>query len=161
VNDITFSPTNEHIQLLEKLYTKFDLAANGWPTQAWENRNLRDYALNRRMRFFYAPAVYLTKVRVNRRMVEPLARVLAEIEERWDPKQAEKDNLDVFVRSYCFGGGELQMPNAHWWGAAWDLSPLVSGVALEEAIKIFQRQGFFWYGPGSKHLIRHFEYLEQ
>jgi hypothetical protein len=159
VNDITFSPTNDTIQQLEGFYTKFDLGANGYPTSAWENRNLRDYALNRRLRFFYAPAVYLTKVRINRRMVEPLASVLAEIEKRWDPKEAEKENLDVFVRSYCFGGGEILVPNAHWWGAAWDLSPLVTGVALEEAIKIFQKNGFTWFGPSNKHLLRHLEYL--
>jgi hypothetical protein len=159
VNDITFRPTNDAIEHLEKLYSKFDLAPNGFPTVQWENRNLRDFALERRMRFYWAPEVYLSKIRVNRRLVDPLAAVLAEINRRWEPPQAEKENLDVFVRSYCFGGGEQNGPNAHWWGAAWDLSPLLSGVALEEAIKIFTKAGFTWYGATSKNLLRHLEYL--
>jgi hypothetical protein len=161
MNDVTFIPTNDSIRALERVYSKFDLGANGLPTLAWENRNLRDYSLNRRLRYFYAPDVYLTKVRVNRQMVEPLNRVLSEIEARWDAKQAEKENLDIYVRSYCFGGGESSGPNAHWWGAAWDLSPLVSGVALEESIKIFLKNGFKWYGASNKALVRHLEYVSE
>ena len=160
MNDVVLAPADEVIQNLERLYGRFDIGVNGHPTPQWEERNLRDVWLERRLRFYWAPDHWLTKIRVNRRMIEAIQGVLTEINARWDPKAAEKEHLDTFVRCYAFGGGEARTPNAHWWGAAWDLSPRLSGVALEETIKIFTRHGFTWYGGGSdKHLIRHLEYL--
>jgi hypothetical protein len=158
MNDIVFSPTSEAIQQLEALYGKFDLRADGsGPTQGWEGRNLREYSLERRLRFFWAPGSYLTKIRINKRMAGAITQVLGEINARWDPRLAEKENLDVFVRSYCFGCDSG--PNPFWYGAGWRLSQLVTGVALEETIKIFTRHGFTWAGATEKRLPRDFYYL--
>jgi hypothetical protein len=157
MDNVVFSPTNDSITSLEKLYTYFDLTAAGFPTVQWEGRQLRDYSLKRRLRWFYAPEVYLSKIRVNRRMADPLAKILDEINERWDPKQAEKENLDVFTRCYCFGCESG--PNPFWWAAGWRLSPLVTGIALEEVIKIFTRHGFTWAGATDKKLVRDLYYL--
>jgi len=89
-------------------------------------------------------------------MAGAITQVLGEINSRWEAKQAEKENLDVFVRSYCFGCDSE--PNAFWYGAGWRLSPLVTGVALEEVIKVFTRHGFTWAGATDKRR-RDFYYL--
>ena len=155
----TLTPRSEAIETLENLYTKFDLGPSGYPTAVWEAHHIRDLVLNRRMRWAWDNGIYLSRLRVSRRMGAALATVLDEINARWEPAAAEAAHLDVFVRCYCFGGGELPSVNPHWWGAAYDLSPLVTGVALEEAIKIFTKYGFTWGGATNKALIRHFEFL--
>ena len=157
MDDIVFSPTSETIEHLEALYGKFDLRADGVPTAGWEGRNLRDHSLEHRLRFFWAPSVYLTRIRINKRMAPAMVEVLKEINAHWEPKLASAENLDVFVRSYCFGCDSG--PNPFWWGAGWRLSQLVTGVALEETIKIFTRQGFTWAGATERKSPRDFYYL--
>ena len=157
MNNVIFSPTSDAIQTLERLYTKFDLSASGYPTTQWENRNIREYALEHRLRWYWAPDIYLTKIKVNRRMVDPLAHVLQEIFGTWDYRLVQEYNLDVFVRCYCFGCEDV--PNPFWWGAGYRLSRLVSGVPLEETIKIFTRHGFSWVGATDKKAERDFHYL--
>lgn len=154
---VTLTPTSEPIQTLEKLYTKFDLGPSGYPTLQWEGRNLKDIILRRRLRWFWAQDMWISRLKVSRRMAGAISLVLDEINERWDPAQAAKENLDQYVRTYCFGCDGV--PNPFWWGAAYRLSPLVTGVALEEAIKIFTRHGFTWVGATDKKLVRDLYYL--
>ena len=154
---VTLTPPSEPIQTLEKLYTKFDLGPSGYPSAQWEGRNLRDIALKRRLRWFWCDDMWLSRLRVNRRMAGAISSVLDEIAQRWGPEHAAKENLDQFVRTYCFGCDGA--PNPFWWGAGYRLSPLVTGVALEEAIKVFTRHGFTWGGATDKRLVRDLYYL--
>ena len=157
MDNVTIQPSSETIRLLETLYGPFDLDAAGFPRKEWENRNVPEIALNRRLRWFWSPNCWLNKVRANRRMAKALVNCLDEIAARWDPLHAEKEGLDQYVRTYCFGCDGP--PNPFWWGAGWRLSALVSGVALEEAIKVFTRHGFTWAGATDKKLIRDLYYL--
>lgn len=154
---ITFSPTDSEIETLERLYCKFDIGPNGFPLPAWENRHLIDMVLARPLRMAYAPAVYLSKLRINRRMTKAMKLVFEEMWTKWDLKTAEAEGLDQYVRSYAFGCDDR--PNPFWWGAGYRLSRRVTGVALEEAIKIFTRHGFTWAGSSEKKLPRDFYYL--
>ena len=154
---VTLTPTSEPIQTLEKIYTKFDLGPSGYPTPQWEGRNLKEIILKFRLRWFWAQDMYITRLKVNRRMMGALSLVLDEINEKWDPKEKEREALDQYVRTYAFGCDSK--PNPFWWGAAYRLSPRVTGVALEEVLKIFTRHGFTWAGATEKSLIRDLYYL--
>ena len=154
---VSLTPRSDSIETLEKLYTKFDLGPTGYPTPQWEGRNLKELTLKRRLKYFYAPELFISRLLVNRRMVNAIALVFDEINERWDPQRAEAENLDQYVRTYCFGCDGP--PNPFWWGAGYRLSPLVTGVALEEVLKIFTRHGFTWAGATDKKLVRDLYYL--
>lgn len=154
---VTLTPPSDVTQTLEKLYTKFDLGPEGYPTVQWEGRSLRNIVLKRRLRWFWAQDLWISRLRVNRRMAGAIGSVLDEMSERWSEEQAAHENLDQYVRTYCFGCDGA--PNPFWWGAGYRLSPLVTGVALEEAIKIFTRHGFTWAGATDKKLPRDLYYL--
>jgi hypothetical protein len=155
--NITFSPSDADIESLEKLYCKFDIGASGYPMPQWEGRNISEMVLERPLRWAFAPEVYLSRLKVNRRMAKPMRLVFGEMWEKWDPKTAEAEFLDNYVRCYAFGCDER--PNPFWWGAGYRLSRRVSGVALEETIKIFTRHGFTWAGATDKKNPRDFYYL--
>jgi len=154
---ITFCPTDSDIETLERLYCKFDIGATGYPMPQWEGRHLNEMVLERPLRWFYAPDVWLSRLKVNRRMAGPMRQVFKEMWEKWDSKTAEAEGLDQYVRCYAFGSDDR--PSPFWWGAGYRLSRRVSGVALEETIKIFTRHGFTWAGASDKRLPRDFYYL--
>jgi hypothetical protein len=154
---ITFSPSDSDIETLEKLYCKFDIGSTGYPMPQWEGRHINEMVLERPLRWCFAPEVWLKRLRLNRRMVSPMRGVFQEMWERWDPKSAEAEGLDQYVRCYAFGCDDR--PNPFWWGAGYRLSRKVSGVALEEVIKIFTRHGFTWAGTSDKKNPRDFFYL--
>jgi hypothetical protein len=154
---INFSPTDSDIEALERLYTKFDISATGYPMPQWEGRNINDMVLERPLRWAFAPEVWLSRLRVNRRMAAPMRLVFSDMWQKWDPQSAETEGLDQYVRCYAFGCDDR--PNPFWWGAGYRLSRRVTGVALEEVIKIFTRHGFTWAGATDKRAPRDFYYL--
>jgi hypothetical protein len=137
---------------MEQLYGPFELTFDGVPALGWENYNLRKFQLPEALQLAYFPEAYLRFVRCNRRMLGALDGALREIVKTWPLEERAAYGLNQFVKCYCFGDGSG--PNLHWYGAAWELSPQVSGDVLADVAKIFTRNGF----TRSEKRVRGFEY---
>lgn len=131
---------DEKLQQMEQIYGRFDLGIDGNPLDTWVNRNLRLFRFPEPMKHAYFPDVYVRKTKVNRRMHPALGEVFNDMVTRWEPNAREVYGLRQFVKCFNFGDGDK--PNLFWYGAAWELSPAVTGEALTEAIQIFTKHGF-------------------
>jgi hypothetical protein len=141
---------------IQTLYGSIDFSNEGRPKESWERRNLRTLRLDHPLKSPWFPDFWFHRIIVNRRIYDPLARVLGEINARWLPEARDAHGLSHFVKCYCFGDGEG--PSLFWWGAAYRLSPAVGGEPLSEVIKIFTRHGFTHAGLSDKRRIRDFEF---
>ena len=151
----SLAPVGSEIEEMETLYGKFDLGLDGQPTLLWQGRNLRKWRMPEMMQLAFFPDMYVAKVLVNRRVFGPLEQVYGEIMARWTREAREAHGLNQFVKCYCFGDGDR--PNLFWYGAAWRLSPQVSGETLGEVIKVFTRNGFTYRGDTERRRLRDFE----
>jgi hypothetical protein len=157
MNNASLAPVTEGVAELESLYGTFDIDLCGLPTQGWQNRNLKRFKAPEMLQHAFFPQVYIARVLVNRRMLGPIERVYQEIVTRWPIEARKAYGLNQFVKCYCFGDGSG--PNLFWYGAAWELSPLVNGEILGEVATIFRRHGFTHaYGSDKKLRARIFEY---
>ena len=146
----------EHLSEMNQLYGLFDLDINtGRPTDQWEGRNLHSLRLPFPLQSAYFPGFWLKRVQVNHRAAEALSRALVEMVEVWALEALVAHGLNQFVRCYAFGSKE---PSLFWYGAGWELSPMVGGESLSEAIRIFQRHGWTYCGHSDKRRIREFEF---
>jgi len=147
----------ELVSTLQQLYGIFDISdLTGRPTELWENRNLKKWKPPEMLQHAFFPDVYLSRVLVNRRMLGPIERVYDEIVTKWPMEARRLHGLNQFAKCYCFGDGSV--PNLHWYGAAWELSPLVASDVLSDVIKVFTRHGFTHAYLGDKKKLRVFEY---
>jgi hypothetical protein len=131
---------NDYIVQLEAVYGRFDIGLDGLPTEQWENRNLKRLRLPEMLEHQFFSGVNLLRVQVNRRMMGALERVYLEIGKRWSLEARRAHGLNRFVKCYCFG--DSSGPNLFWYGAAWELSPLVNGEVLDSVIDLFKQHGF-------------------
>jgi hypothetical protein len=156
MRQVELNPKVEHLEEMTRLYGMFDLdIGTGRPTTQWEHRNLFSLRLPFELQSAFFPGFWLKRVQINRRAAEVLAKAFAEIAETFSPESRDAHGLNQFVRCYAFGGTE---PSLFWYGAAWELSPQVSGEALSKAVQIFQRHGWTYCGIKDKHRLRQFEY---
>jgi hypothetical protein len=156
MRQIELNPKVDHLAEINQLYGLFDLDINtGRPTEQWERRNLFSLRLPFGLQSAWFPGFWLKRVQVNKRASEALAKVLAQMVEVWTPEALNAHGLNQFVRCYAFGSKE---PNLFWYGAGWELSPMVGGEPLAEAVKVFQRHGWTYCGLNDKKRIREFEF---
>ena len=156
MRQLELTPKVEHLDEMTKLYGLFDLdVSTARPTVPWEKRNLHLLRLPFALQSAYFPEFWIKRVLVNRRAAEALLQALNEIARHWTLEALSAHGLNQFVRCYSFGGKE---PSLFWYGAGWELSPMVGGEPLAEAIKIFQRYGWTYCGLSDKRRIREFEY---
>ena len=154
---VELNPKIEHLTEMSGLYGLFDLDINtGRPTPQWEGRNLYSLRLPFPLQSAWFPGFWLKRVQVNRRAADSLLKVLKQMSEVWTPEALEAHGLNQYLRCYAFGSKE---PNLFWYGAGWELSPIVGGEPLAEAIKIFQRHGWTYCGLSDKRRIREFEFF--
>jgi|SRR5215467_9553717 len=123
-----------------ELYGPFALGPSGYPRETWEARHLRPARFAVQFQHAAFPEFCLKFVRVNRRMVPAIQSVFNEIAARWNLEVQAVSGLNRFYKCYCFGDGEEL--SLFWYGAAWQLSPLLRGDMLKEVVKIFVRNGF-------------------
>lgn len=150
------APAGDSVRQMEELYGTFDIGLDGSPNGLWQARNLKTWKPPEMFQCAFFPAVYLARVRVNRRIFAPLERAYTEIVERWTKEAREACGLNQFVKCYCFGDGAG--PSLFWWGAAWELSPQLGGEPLSEALKVFTRNGFTHAYTTDKRKLRVLEY---
>jgi hypothetical protein len=145
----------EHLSDMNTLYGPFDLDVNsGRPTSQWEGRNLHSLRLPFPLRSAYFPDFWVKRVQVNRRAANALRLVFDEFRASYTIEALSRNGLDQFVRCYCFGDSA---PSLFWYGAAWELSPQVSGEVMTDAIKVFSRHGWTYCGL-NRARIREFEF---
>ena len=157
MRQVELNPKVEHLSEMNQLYGLFDLDINtGRPTSQWEGRNLHSLRLPFPLQSAYFPNFWLRRVQVNHRAVEALSRTLNQLAEYWTPEALAAHGLNQFVRCYSFGCKE---PSLFWYGAGWELSQMVGGEPLAEAIKIFQKHGWTYCGLSDKRRIREFEFF--
>jgi hypothetical protein len=153
---VKLNPKIDRLEDMNSLFGLFDLDVNtGRPTSAWEGRNLHSLRLPFPLRSAYFPEFWVKRVQVNRRAADALHNVFMELRARHTIEALAKTGLDQFVRCYCFGDSA---PSLFWYGAAWELSPQVSGEELTSTIKIFSRHGWAYCGLENKSRAREFEY---
>jgi hypothetical protein len=144
--------TSDIVIQMEAVYGKFDLGPEGYPTEPWENRNLKRLRLPEMLEHQHFSGFYLIRVQVNRRMMGALERVYLEIIRRWTQDARKAHGLNRFVKCYCFGDGAT--PSLFWYGAAWELSSTVNGETLDQVIDLFKGYGF----KHDRRRLRVFEY---
>ena len=146
----------DHLDQMNELYGPFDLDQNtGRPTPAWEGRNLHTLRLPFALNSAYFPEFWVRRIKVNHRAANALHNVLSELAATHTIEALHKTGLDRYVRCYCFGDSS---PSLFWYGAAWELSPQVSGEELVTAIKIFGRHGWTYCGLENRSRTREFEF---
>lgn len=156
MRQIELNPKMENLSQVNRLYGLFDLdAMTGRPTEAWERRNLHKLRLPFSLKYVHFPEFWLRRVLINRRAAQAMLGVLGQMAVQWSFEDLARVGLDQFVRCYAFGSGE---PNLFWYGAAWELSPEVTGETLAEVIKIFAAHGWAYCGLNDKKRVRQFEY---
>ena len=149
-------PVSETVGEMQQLYGEFDLGLDGTPNELWKARNLKKFRPPEMLEHVFFPGMFIAKVSVHRRILGPLGLVYEEIGVRWTMEARKAYGLNQFMKCYCFGDGAV--PNLHWYGAAWELSPAVAGEVLAETIKIFTRHGFTYAGVSDRKRVRTFEY---
>ena len=146
----------DHLDQMNELYGPFDLDVNtGRPTPQWEGRNLHNLRLPFPLHSQFFPDFWVRRIKVNHRASDALHNVLAELRTSYTIEALAKNGLDRYVRCYCFGDST---PTLFWYGAAWELSPMVTGDTLTDTIKIFGRHGWTYCGLENRARSREFEY---
>jgi hypothetical protein len=153
---VRLNPKVEHLEEMNDTYGLFDLDVNtGRPTPHWERRNLHSLRLLFPLRLAYFPDFWVKRIPVNQRAADALSNVLKELDQTHSQEELTKLALNHFVRCYCFGDAT---PSLFWYGAAWELSPQVSGEVLTEVIKVFGRHGWTYCGLNDRSRVREFEF---
>jgi len=149
---VELAPLTDQVVMMEKVYGRFDIGFDGFPTDAWKGRNLKLFRPPEVLKHVYFPEAYVKRTLVNRQMFDAIGRVYQDIVGRWNAQAREAYGLNQFVKCYCFGDGSV--PSLFWYGAAWELSPVVNGEALDQVIDLFKQHGF----KHDRKRLRVFEY---
>jgi hypothetical protein len=156
MRQIELNPKIEHLAEMKELYGLFDLDVNtGRPTVQWEKRNLHSLRLPFGLQSAYFPELWFKRILVNRRAAEALHKTFSEMATIWTLEQISEHGLNQYIQCYQFGGKE---PSLFWYGAAWELSSMVNGELLSDAIRLFQKHGWTYSWIADKRRIRQFEF---
>lgn len=141
---------------MNRVYGRFDLDINtGRPNDMWERRNLMSLRLMWPLQNVWFPEVWHLKIQVNRLAADSLAKIFIAMFDTFGLETLNKEGLSQFVRCYCFG---CKPPSLFWYGAAWELSPKVTGESLAAVTKIFLQHGWSYPGLDDRKRNREFEY---
>lgn len=153
---VELNPKVENLAEMTRLYGPFDLDVNSArPTPQWEGRNLHRLRLPFPMHSVHFPGFWVRRIPVNHRAADALHNVLSEFAATYTVEALAKNGLDRFVRCYCFGDSN---PSLFWYGAAWELSPIVQTEVLTDAIRVFGRHGWTYCGLDNRSRKLEFEY---
>jgi len=153
----------DEFKSLNDFFGRLDIGDDGKPTQYWERANLGVYDLPYPMQLSWNKSIMVRKICCNQAVRKSLLSCLELIRNKLGMERIRKTGLDQFGGCYCFRPRRRSHAlSVHAWAAAIDLNPMENdpgskGNIPEEAVTIFEEEGWNWGGRWKKSDPMHFQ----